>query len=359
MLVVLMWPLKGHHVEALAFIPLLWLPVFVGLTRISLPKKSTGNELFLLGIAGWVLLQGFAIVHARGHDLTAIPSRYTDIVVMGVLANFTLAILWASARDESRGLRNMSAAWLLLMLPLMTLIMIHRTPGDVSAMAGRGTYAEIETLNVSGFIATGNDGYLEHPGLEIPYPSASALKRYLLDPGMRSMILPAFDAGLTRLAEALRDHERILASRLGMSHAPAQFQPLSALPIMSGEIKSPALCTVDMLNEGKPTAAVAMPQGGLFSIQGWIVWREDVSSSNEAVLMLSDRAHYRIDLDMTANRPDVVKALHSVPSLTRGFSVTAPLGQVLPGTYTVAIAKAAPPHAAIYCSLPITLSVTR
>jgi hypothetical protein len=313
----------------------------------------------LIGIAGWVLLQGFAIVHARGHDLTAIPSRYTDIVVMGVLANFTLAILWASARYESRGLRKISAAWLLLMLPLVTMIMVHRTPGDVSGMAGRGTYSEIETLNVSGFMATGDEGYLEHPGLEIPYPSASALRRYLLDPGMRSMISPAPDAGLTRLAKALRNRERLLAERLGISHPPARFQPLGSLSIMQGEAKAPATCAVDMLNGNKPAAIVVMHQSELFRIQGWIVWPKGVSSSDEAMLTLSDRVDYQVDLGMAANRPDVVKVLNAASSLTRGFTVTAPLGHVSPGTYTVAIAKATPGGTTIYCNLPVTLSIRR
>ncbi len=253
----------------------------------------------------------------------------------------------------------MSAAWLLLMLPLMIKIVIHRTPGDVSGMAGRGTYSEIETLNVSGFMATGDESYLQHPGLEIPYPSASALKRYLLDHGMRSMISPASGAGLTRLAEALRSRERLLAEKLGVSHPAARFQPLGSLPILQEEDKAPATCTVDMLNGNKPAAIVVMHPSDLFSIQGWIVWPKGVSSSDEAVLMLSDRAHYRVDLDLAANRPDVVKALKASPSLTRGFSVTAPLGQLLPGTYTVAIAKAAAQHAQIYCNLPITVSVTR
>jgi hypothetical protein len=359
MLVVLMWPLERHHFATLAFIPLLWSPVLFGLARISFGRKRTGSELFLIGIAGWVLLQGFAIVHARGHDLTAIPSRYTDIVAMGVLANFTLAVLWASARDESRGLRNMSAAWLLLMLPLMTMVMIHRTPGDVSGMAGRGTYSEIEALNVSGFMATGDEDYLQHPGLEIPYPSATALKHYLLAPAMRSMISPASDASLTRLAEALRNRERLLAERLGVSHPPAQFQSLGSLLIMQGEAKAPATCTVDTLNGTKSEAIVVMRPSDLFSIGGWIVWPKGISSSDEAVLMLSDRVHYRVDLHMAANRSDVVKALNAAPSLTRGFSVTAPLGQVSPGTYTVTIAKATSADTTIYCNLPITVSVTR
>lgn len=366
MLRVLMWPLEGIKGANPGFMLLLWLPACIGLGRLLLRTKVTGSELLLLGMAGWVVLQAFAIVHARGHDLTVVPSRYTDILAVGVLANTTMTILWASSRDESRALRGMSASWLLLMLPLLGWIMIQRTPGDFSGMAVRGMYSQIQTTNVSRFLVSGDDQTLEHPGLEIPYPSASTLERYLLEPEIRSMVASTSgtystatpDARLTRLAEALRDRERTFATRLGITFLPAQFQPLSGSLLTQGESKSQAVCTVDAVNGSKPAANVTMQSGELFGIQGWIIWPNDIASSNDAVMTLSDHTRYQIDLDMAANRPDVVKALQSAPALTRGFSVAAPLGLVVPGTYTATIAKAISPNATIYCKLPFTLTVT-
>jgi hypothetical protein len=366
MLLVLTWPLEGFRGLSLVFALLLWLPFNLALARVLLGNKSASSELFLLGIASWVLLQAFAIAHARGHGMTTVPSRYTDIVVLGVLANFAMIMVWASTPSESRGLRNISAAWLLLMIPLVCWTMINRTPGDVSAMAGRGMYSQIETINVSRFMATGDERYLERPGLEIPYPSASILKRYLLEPGIRSMIVrsqgansaDASGAGLTRLAEALRDSQRTIASRLGIPRPFAQFQPLDGELLTRGNGEPGAACTTDSLNGSRSTANADMHPGELLSIQGWIVWPPDVSSSESGMLILSGRASYQIDLNLAANRPDVVKALHSPLQSTRGFSVTAPLGQVVPDIYDVAIAKAVRPNAMIYCRLPITLSIT-
>lgn len=356
MLLVLTWPLEIRHRSSIGFLLLLWLPVCLGLVRLRSRTKITGSEMFLLGLAGWVVLQAFAIAHARGHDMTGVPSRYTDIVVVGVLANVALAILWASRREESRPLRRTSAAWLLLMLPLLGWIMIQRMPDDVASMANRGMYSQIETANISRFLTSGDKSSLKRPGLEIGFPSASTLTQFLLEPDVRSMVAPT-DAKLTRLSETFRHRMRTFAAWSGIGLSPQGFQPLTGPLIAPEKSGRQAMCTVDAVNAIKPATSITMHPGEVFTIQGWIIWPKGIASSDDAVMTLSDHARYQIDLHMAANRPDVVKALHSAPALTRGFSVAAPIGLVAPGTYNVAIAKALSSGTATYCRLPFALLI--
>lgn len=364
MLLVLMWPLVNTQGVRPLFALLLWLPACISVRRVLLGHRVMHGELFLLGIAGWMVLQAFAISHARGHDLVAISSRYTSIVVVGVFANLALGMLWASDRNQSTAQRTGASAWLVLMLPMVCWIMAHRTPGDIVAMTERGTYSEIEANNVSRFMATGEERFLQHPGQEIPYPVASVLQHYLAEPALRGMLtttigpeegtagFPADSGRLTRLAEALRRFERAALLSIGISRSSPSFQPIAFAAGANG------LCTVDALNGNKPAASVTMQQSNPLTMQGWLIRPKDGLAAKDALVLLG-QSKYRIDLSTTEDRPDVVKALHSDPSLTRGFTLLGTLYNVTPGTYTMAIARSSAQSLAIYCKLPITFSVVQ
>ena len=55
-------------------------------------RQASSNEIFAIGVTFWVVLQTFAIAHARGHGLVSLPSRYTEILAIGLLANLWLTL---------------------------------------------------------------------------------------------------------------------------------------------------------------------------------------------------------------------------------------------------------------------------
>jgi len=370
MLLVLNWPLDKLKGARPLFVLLLWLPACLGLIRVLRGTQTNRGELFLLGILGWVVLQAFAIAHARGHDMSAIPSRYTSILVTGALANLALGMLWVCDRDESRGLRRTSRIWLVATLPILFWIMLHRTPGDLAGMRQRGTYSLIETANLSGFMSTGDERFLQHPGLEIPYPVAGQLKQYLENPTVREMVATSVSSGegsadqlsaqapLTVFARGLRNDERTLLRSLGDSSAQAQFQRLSAATLITKASGAQGQCMVDTLNGSKPSSAVTIRSDDVFTLQGWVIWPSNIGSGRD-VLVLRGKSDFRIDLTTTADRKDVVRVMRSTPSLTREFSVGSNLEGVMPDVYTLAIARGAASDDTVYCELPFTLTVTR
>jgi hypothetical protein len=370
MLLVLNWPLDNMKGARPLFVLLLWLPACLGLIRVLRGARTSRGELFLLGILGWVILQAFAIAHARGHDMVAIPSRYTSILVAGVLANLALGMLWVRTHDESRSLCRTSKVWLIVTLPILFWVMLHRTQGDFAGMSQRGMYSLIETANLSGFMSTGDERFLQHPGLEIPYPVAGHLKQYLANPTVREMVATSVSSGkasadqlsvqgpLTVFARGLRNDERALLRSLGDSSPQAQFQRLSETPLITKASGAQGQCTVDALNGSKPSSAVTILSNDAFTLQGWVIWPSNLGPGRD-VLVLRGKSDFTIELTTSADRKDVVRMTRSAPSLTRGFSVSSYLGGVVPDVYTLAIARVSSTGYIVYCEFPFTLTVSR
>jgi len=369
LLVVLMWPLEKHKGARPLFALILWLPTILCLVRALRRNSVTRGELFLLGMAGWGLLQAFAIAHARGHGMTAIPSRYTTIVAAGVMANLAMMMLWAVSDSASKSLRRTSITWLIVMLPLILWIMWHRTPSDVAGMRQRGMYSQIETANLSGFVSSGDRRFLMRPGLEIPYPNSSNLEQYLADPALRRMVinsiqssdrttdLPNERAPMTTLVHDLRKAEIAALHWLGNNSSPERFQLVSNASPIATTSDAGGRCTVDALNGSKSSGAVALQSNSVFTMQGWVIWPKDIAAGRD-VLVLLGNSNFQIALHTSTDRRDVVKVMQSDPSLTQGFSVSSYLGSIPTGTYTMAIARASASGQRVYCKLPTSVTVS-
>ncbi|MDE1962998.1 MAG: hypothetical protein KGI42_03700 [Xanthomonadaceae bacterium] len=365
---VLAWPYETPGGLKYLVAVFFWLPVGLTLLRMLWGERVTRSELFLVGIGCWVLLQAFAIAHARGHGMTQVPSRYTDIVVFGLLANAFLATHWLGNAHEATAVRAISVAWLLVTMPTLYLTMSNRLPADIAGMSGRGMYTEIETANVDHFLATGNARYLDKRGLEIPYPSSAALVQYLSEPTLRHMVtkasytntpqtLPTNEPLLDRLTASTRAQERRLASTFGIDTSAHKFAATSTYSAKPTTPLIDAQCTLDSLDGAPPKPVHQIRSGTLLSLQGWVIWPRQVQTPNEAALSLRGNSNYEAGAELASNRPDVVKALHSPSASTRGFSLLISTGDVSPGTYRLAISSPIQDPVA-RCILPVELEVT-
>lgn len=366
--VVLSWPYQGHRWLRYLQAALFWLPIGLTLIRMLWGEKTTRGELFLVGIGCWVLLQAFAIAHARGHDMMEVPSRYTDVVVLGLLANIFLAAHWLSNALETAAVRSVSVIWLLLTIPTIYLAMSNRLATDIAGMTGRGVFTEIEAANVDHFLATGDARYLDRPGLEIPYPSSAALMRYLAEPTLRHMVdrapfaikqgkRPTDEPTLERLTASIRAQERRLASAFGFDASALKFTITSGSDAQPKPVPVEAQCALDSLNGKHPEQVQKIRSGTLLSLQGWVIWPKQVQAPGEAMLMLHGSSSYGTKAELTGSRPDVVNALHSQSASTRGFSLLISTSEVGIGTYQLSISA---PHKApvARCMLSVELEVT-
>lgn len=95
--IVLCWPLPAKDfasVWRLLAIAMLWWPgIFVLVRCLRRSSRSSDRlDLFLLGVAAWSFLQALSMAYSRGDTLQWMPTRYLDVLVLGVLANLVLAI---------------------------------------------------------------------------------------------------------------------------------------------------------------------------------------------------------------------------------------------------------------------------
>lgn len=209
---VLAWPVpRGWWV-----VPVLWLPTFVFLWRLWRERKASASEWIAIGLAAWVLLQAVAITWSRGKGLEMPPSRYTDLLAFGVVANGWLALrACETATSPATGTRWPRVATMAMAALCFAAILLglgRGLPAHDHAMHERSWFSEEQRANVREYLASGDFAALQAPPLYIPYPHADDLAGFLSDPVIRAM-LPATvtdgDAGpLGRAAEAWRETMR-------------------------------------------------------------------------------------------------------------------------------------------------------
>lgn len=209
LLTTLSWPFPEPTIVGTA---VLWMPTAMLAAVATGKRRIQGPELAILGVAGVVLLQCAAIAYSRGHPGFSAASRYTDMQVIGLLANFAAALRLASvvAPRGTSALRHAARiAPAAIMGACATLAMFLRFPIDLQDLHTRHELALRQMDNVAAFLASGDVSALDRPFLHIPYHDGSVLGRILRNPAIRSMMPSALTAGTAghespRLGRSLR-----------------------------------------------------------------------------------------------------------------------------------------------------------
>jgi hypothetical protein len=187
---VLAWPVpRGWWA-----VPAIWLPTFAFFWRLCRERRASAAEWIAIGLAGWVVLQALAITWSRGQGLDMPPSRYTDLLALGVVANGWLALRACESALLS-GASPRRPRWIAIGLAALfftaTGLGLGRgLPTHGEAMRERSWFSEEQRANVREFITSGDPQALVVPPLYIPYPHAHMLAGFLSDPVIRAM-LPA------------------------------------------------------------------------------------------------------------------------------------------------------------------------
>lgn len=190
----LMWPMQPFDSQhwsirhCLAIAILIWMPTTIWAIRFLKHKQVSSAELFAAGIALWVVLQTAAIAHSRGHDMTALASRYMDISAIGLAVNAWFAI--ALFRQQGGAFIRVGARAIAILFFLAAIYGLEtRVRSDWEQMSERHRLTLIQTINVHNYVRTGDFSHLTQPFLHIPYPDPNRLKT-LLDTQTISAMLP-------------------------------------------------------------------------------------------------------------------------------------------------------------------------
>ena len=215
----LMWPIEAlpgmhfrFHFKLVAVIAI-WLPPALWTWRFLRGRGATPAALFALGIAGWGFVQALAIAHSRGHELGFLPSRYSDIPAIALIANAWFAFSLLDSVEPGPFTRRTAFATAAAFLVVTGYGLVARLHEDVARIASRAHYSGIETTNVAEYMATRDAGWLQKPLMEIPYPDPTRLRTLLDDPTIGAMLPPVLNgvppdrrkaAPLTAAANALQ-----------------------------------------------------------------------------------------------------------------------------------------------------------
>ena len=184
------WPFDGN----VWFGFVAWLPLAVWLFQwwhrkgMELPQDRR-YEVFLATTAIWVMMQIAAVAVSRGKGFIGVQSRYTDILILGLIANALLARLligrMPGGRRQTAATCAAIAASLLLALGLARVnvdaygeLVAHRAAGSVNRVAVRA------------YVAGNATAFEGKTPFEISYPVRHRVEQLLDDPTIRAM-LPA------------------------------------------------------------------------------------------------------------------------------------------------------------------------
>lgn len=371
-LVATAWPLQARGLSAvhLFFAAMIWAPgIFWTCSWVRHRNRSIeADELFAISLAGWVLLQFVAIAYSRGHDMLALPSRYSEIAAIGIAANVWIALKLIDRWPGLHYSRLIVACGMLV----LGYVFLLRTPGDFFAMWGRHVFTTIETQNVQRLLAGQPLPVLSDQSLDLPYKSAEKLHAMLDNAEIRSLLPPSVSpvsqsgihrpAPLSTAAAAIQSwvRRRFPARVWSVTANELATFTTSAFVSYTGPVIQQlrnTQCSLDSIN-GRAAAAVRpVAQNSVATFDGWMGDGKGGAVVEGALLLKNQESVYITSLVTGGARPDVAQALHSKVLATAGFNLMAMMNGVAPGTYSLLASSTNPPNASTFCDLHASLVV--
>lgn len=367
---VLAWPLVTSKPKYFLFGLLSWAPSIIWLVKFLRTRAASDREIFLMGLAAWVVYQAVAIAHARGHGISSIPPRYSNITSIGLLANLTLALTLASNQRLSPLVKYLGYAAIILGVGVTSVVFVKRTPSDVDDMQQRYDFSRMETFYTRSYLMSRDPAFLQHSSLTIPFPDAALLKTFLDSPVVDSLLPPTLQQAsidpatnkphqsksVAQIALDAQGAAQHFMARVGVSTSSIFFQEVTDAPDAGAENSPIGSCSSTDVNDTEITTGPLLAKtGDPLRFYGWII-NPQSHITNRFSLVLSGSKHYKVEVNPFIKRKDVVKAMRSNSRDTYGFRASGILLNVLPGSYAVQLTTPAD-HGQVICTLPYQLVV--
>ncbi|KQS28254.1 hypothetical protein [Dyadobacter sp. Leaf189] len=171
LLLILSWPVGPHNWIAAP----LWSPALITLAFLLKRNRLRKSDFFMAGCVMWSLTQAMAIAFGRGQELTALPSRYTELLSIGLVANAWFAIRFVEEYKVAKWYKYL----ILSIFPLFFHGHRKRFKSDMHDVQRVHRHSVVQTKNVVSYLQTNNPNYLRQPTMHIPYPDPVGLKQLL------------------------------------------------------------------------------------------------------------------------------------------------------------------------------------
>lgn len=158
---------------------------------------------FVLAAAAWIGAGFLSLAYGRAE--TALSSRYLDSILL-MLALDGFACLWLYERFRLRqAAKWLTAAWFVMVV----LGLIHVTVSfGLGGTLSRAGITNVEEANVAAYFANPDPALLQvERKLDLPYPDAKRLQRWLDNPQIRGLLVPELVPGQSATdLQSVTDH---------------------------------------------------------------------------------------------------------------------------------------------------------
>lgn len=339
-MVALEWPGTGHF--GTLFIFIIWAPTLIWAWRFVWNQDVTAREIFAFGFCIWVLFQFLAMAGARAGGLQSLPSRYTEIPALGIVANLCLALRLRKTFEPRKNLFTRAFFPCVLILACQ---LLGKAPSDYKNYVRQHDILDMWTINTYNFI----DGKGLPPRSEIsiplPYPSLSRIEDLLNSPVIRAMLLPKVSKGappaapLSKYALKLQN----AVQRWFAISSPTKLQLLPEKLFNSQANAVNGFCSIDQTNLNNilitnNEISIKTAQSVL-QLQGWILNRRFAAPHHFLIEFIGDHDNnYMIKAKSGQKRADVKKAFKSNAADRSGYTAIAELNNIAPGSYKIMLA---------------------
>lgn len=341
------WPVPLIPV---AWVPLLFWTPFTLLRH----QKLTSTDRFFIGLGAWVFLQAMALAYARGRNLLQIESRYTDILMLGMIANLYFCCRLFADTKKIAGL----CIRYLIRCVISMVILVTGACGGVVAISGINAAINTRTLGQSSLTVTqallqNTEFEFEEGKFPLPYPYKARFLTLLKDPTVRQLLRIDQD-GLP----ASCDTKRIGLLSRAICAGEYLIPPLAPQKFVRTEnsLHNGALakCSLHIFN-GASSATMLSPDLPV-RFTGWVGSEKSGLFSlfdDHTILLIGEYIQYAIATP-SIRRPDVAASLGSSGYYWSGFDITASVSAVAGGDYEVVMqeSNAAPCRTGMRVHMP-------
>ncbi|HSX61391.1 MAG TPA: hypothetical protein VLF18_14410 [Tahibacter sp.] len=325
-LVLLSWPVPH--------LPLVWLPFLFWLLFSAVYRESPSRaDRFFAAVALWTGIQAAALAYGRGHALTTVPSRYTDVLVFGLVAN--AYFLGSLLRHPREALRPRLPLRIILIGATLVAIGYAGLEMARSAIVSHHKQA-LWRANHESTAALLAGAPLAEDNFALAYPSGTKLTGlFLAEPSMRRMLgivgntLPP-DCAVPATANLSRIACTLTGARPELPALRRETLPL--VPTYGLQ------CSVDLIAGLPASGAVDAATPVPLRFAGWAgPGATDLRGLPRRITLrlVSDDGAYAIDSRLRGPRPDVAAAFGNPRFAWSGFDILVSSRGLAPASYHI------------------------
>lgn len=179
------WPLRGSQL----YIGLMWLPSLITIPVLLFRREIKDIDLLMTGCFVWTGMQIAALAYGRGHEILHMPSRYSEVLLLGLAGNS-----WFILRLPDTFAKQVKRRWVLQVLVTIFFCAVfisfmQRTKGDFKTLKEERDRRLTQTANVCGYLSSKNFNFLDKTTFQIPYPDPRKLQQFLDDPQLQKVLV--------------------------------------------------------------------------------------------------------------------------------------------------------------------------